>query len=300
MERIRSLLTVVVVVAAMGAACGDDSGTPSTTEAAGPPPTTISPTEDFDGMVEVAGHAVHLQCFGSGAPTVLLELGAGQELSSWNSTLPLMAEGNRACGYERAGTGTSEPGEEPRTSQVIADELSELIANAGLATPIVLVSHSFGGQHAQAFAQRHPDEVAGMVFIDPRTAEYQAGYRDNLTPDELAIDEQDLENVIAVAPFGPEIAAADDGAAEIEAEGDLPDVPVIVLSAGVGFEGQSDADRDFWLQTHEDLAAQVSDGEQRVVEGAGHEIWRDDQQAVLDALAEVLAASAEQAGQPQG
>jgi pimeloyl-ACP methyl ester carboxylesterase len=289
MERIRSLLTVVVVVAATGAACGDDSGTPSTTEAAGPPPTTISPTEDFDGLIDVAGHAVHLQCFGSGAPTVMLELGAGQELSSWNSTLPLMAEGNRACGYERAGTGTSEPGQEPRTSQVIADELSELIANAGLATPIVLVSHSFGGQHSQAFAERHPDEVAGMLFIDPRTAQYQAGYRDNLTPEELELDQRDVEAAVN-EPFGPEIAAADDGAAEIVQAGDLPDVPVIVLSADMGYPGQSDVDRAFWLETHENLAAQVSDGQQRVVEGTGHEIWRDDQQAVLDAVAEVVVA----------
>jgi pimeloyl-ACP methyl ester carboxylesterase len=284
MGRGTRLLPVLLVGVGLLAGCRDAnepsaSGEPTTDASTA---TTIPATGDFDGLVEVAGHDVHVKCYGSGEPTIMVELGAGPTLSSWSTTMQALADGVRVCGYERAGTGRSEPGDEPRTSQVIADELSELLANARISTPIVLVSHSLGGQHAQAFAQRHPDEVAGLVFLDPRTAEFQLGYRDTLTPAELEEDQQQVEEIIEREPFGPEIAAEDEGAEAIVAAGDLPDVPVRVLT--------SDGPHDLWVVTHEHLAAQVTDGEQRVVRGADHEIWVDDLQAVLDAVAEVVAA----------
>jgi len=287
------LVALVFALALLGSACGGDDGDTASSDTTAPAVsvTTIAPDVDFDGVVPVAGHDVHLVCRGAGSPTVLLELGAGQTASAWNGTLPALAEERRACLYERAGTGESEPGAEPRTAQVIADELHELIGTAGLAPPIVLVSHSLGGLDAQAFAQQYPDEVAGLVFIEPRTAEYQLGYRDNLTADELAVDQRDLEGAIDDAPFGPELAVIDDSAEAVVAAGDLPDVPVVVLSAGVAFPDQSEADRAFWLQTHENLAAQVGDGRQVVVEGADHEIWRTDQEAVLTAVDDVVAAA---------
>ena len=80
----------------------------------------------------------------------------------------------------------------------------------------------------------------------------------------------------------------DDGAAEVVDAGPLPDVPVVVLTAGVPFPGQSTADRDFWVQTHEDLAAQVAEGSQRTVENADHELYRANPAVVADAVAEVI------------
>ena len=97
--------------------------------------------------------------------------------------------------------------------------------------------------------------------------------------------------MVANAPFGAEVAVADDSAAAVVEAGDLPDVPVIVLSAGVGFPDQSEADRAFWLQAHQDFAAQVADGTAIVVDGADHEIWRSHQVVVVDAVAEVVAAA---------
>jgi pimeloyl-ACP methyl ester carboxylesterase len=282
-------MVALLVVAGCG---GDDGGSAaSDITVAEVTVTTIAAGADFDGVVPVAGHDVHLLCQGEGAPTVMIEMGAGQSVSAWNGTQPVLAESQRTCVYERAGTGDSEPGEEPRTAQAIADELHELIVTAGLETPIVLLSHSLGGLDAQAFAQQYPDDVAGLVFVEPRTAAYQLGYRDNLTEDELAIDDRDIEDMVANAPFGAEVAVADDSAAAVVEAGDLPDVPVIVLSAGVGFPDQSEVDRAFWLQTHEDLAAQVADGTVIVVDGAEHEIWRSHQEAVVDAVAEVVAAA---------
>jgi pimeloyl-ACP methyl ester carboxylesterase len=287
-------VAVMLVLVAVG--CGGDDGdgaggsaaASTTSEAA--PATTIPAGGDVDVMVPVGDHALHLVCTGQGTPTVIIEMGAGQTVSNWNGTLPAIAEGGRrTCVYERAGIGESEPGPEPRSAQQMADELAGLIEGAGVAEPIVLVSHSLGGLAAQAFAQQHADLLAGLVFIEPRTAEYEVGYQDLLTEDELAEDQQFTEDAIANEPFGPEIAAFHDSALAVVDAGDLPDLPVIVLSAGVPFEDQPEADRSFWLQTHENLAAQVTNGEQRIVEGAGHEVWRDDQDAVLQAVDDVIA-----------
>jgi pimeloyl-ACP methyl ester carboxylesterase len=49
---------------------------------------------------------------------------------------------------------------------MVAD-LRALLHSAGIPPPYVLVAHSFGGLIIRAFARAHPDEVAGLVFVDP-------------------------------------------------------------------------------------------------------------------------------------
>lgn len=72
------------------------------------------------------------------------------------------------CSYDRGGAGCSEPGAQPRTSQQFAEELHALLNYAGIQDPYVLVGHSLGGNNVQIYASRYPDEVAGMVLVDPR------------------------------------------------------------------------------------------------------------------------------------
>jgi pimeloyl-ACP methyl ester carboxylesterase len=222
---------------------------------------------------------------------VLIETGAGQSVSAWNGLQPALAETYRTCVYERAGTGTSESGPLPRSAQQISDELQVLIDKAPIPTPIVLLSHSLGGLYAQLFAAAHPTEIAGLVFLDPRTAEYQISYRDHLTPEERATDDIDTAQAIQNEIFGPEIDAIDESAAQVQAKGPLPPVPVVVLTAGVPFEGQSEADLTFWRATHQNLAAQSPKSANRIVRGAEHEIWLTHQTDVLQAVAAVVSGS---------
>jgi pimeloyl-ACP methyl ester carboxylesterase len=285
-------VAIAVVFALAVAACGggddDDEGAVRTSTTL--PVTTIPSTGSFDGMIDVDGHGLHLVCQGAGEPIVIVEMGAGQRVSAWNGTQPELAADNRTCVYERAGTGASEPGPAPRTSQRIADELHALIVAAGLPTPVIVLSHSLGGMDAQAFAQQHADDVAALVFVEPRTAEYQQTYRDLLTASEREADQQDVDRAARTEPFGPELAVIDDSADAIVEAGDLPDVPVIVLTAGVPFPDQPQEDIDLWRATHEHLAAQVSDGRATIVDGADHEIWRTHSNAVVAAVHEVAAA----------
>jgi pimeloyl-ACP methyl ester carboxylesterase len=72
----------------------------------------------------------------------------------------------RACLFDRAGQGWSDPSLAPRTSANIAAELRRLLERAGERGPFVLAGWSFGGLNARQFAYLYPRDVAGLVLID--------------------------------------------------------------------------------------------------------------------------------------
>jgi pimeloyl-ACP methyl ester carboxylesterase len=117
-------------------------------------------------MVSVGDHKLHLYCIGNGGPTVVIETGAGVNWGDWGLVVPKLAESTRVCVYDRAGYGWSEPGPEPRTALRAANELHELLTNAGISQPYVLVAHSFGGYIARVYAGRFGETLSGMVLVD--------------------------------------------------------------------------------------------------------------------------------------
>lgn len=71
------------------------------------------------------------------------------------------------CAYDRSGLGWSEPGPGPFDGESIARELRTLLQSAGESGPYVLVGHSSGGMLVRIYYQLFPDEVAGLVLVDP-------------------------------------------------------------------------------------------------------------------------------------
>jgi pimeloyl-ACP methyl ester carboxylesterase len=117
-------------------------------------------------LVAVGGHRLHINCTGSGSPTVVLEPGAGSMSSAMAWIAPAVARGTRVCVYDRAGRGWSESASGPQDANQTAADLHTLLAQADVPGPYVLAGHSFGGLYVQAFAARYPDDVAGLVLID--------------------------------------------------------------------------------------------------------------------------------------
>lgn len=126
-------------------------------EARHPPPGRI---------MRVRGRALHLLCKGSGDPAVVLVAGVGGSCLQWSRVQEALAKRNRVCSYDRAGLGWSQPSAEPRTADVLADELAELLDAAGVEGAVVLVGQSFGGQVALQLAVRRPERVAGILLVD--------------------------------------------------------------------------------------------------------------------------------------
>jgi len=119
-------------------------------------------------MVNIGGYRLHIDCQGQGSPTVVLEGGFGAVSLDWMLVQPAVAKFTRACAYDRAGYGWSDPPPPAlsRTSQQLALELHTLLVNAAIEGPYILVAHSFGGANVRLFADQYPDEVVGLVLID--------------------------------------------------------------------------------------------------------------------------------------
>ncbi|MDG2528495.1 alpha/beta fold hydrolase [Caulobacter endophyticus] len=124
-----------------------------------------------DGRFDVGGgRMIRLSCQGQGAPTVVVDAGMGTapvEDEAWRRIAARVSETARICLYDRAGLGASDPAPagKPRTSADAAADLETALRAAKVAPPFLLAGHSIGGLHAQVFAARYPDQVAGLVLI---------------------------------------------------------------------------------------------------------------------------------------
>lgn len=111
------------------------------------------------------GRALHFVVKGKGEPTLVLESGAGGSHADWDKVIDQLAETTRVIAYDRAGYGWSDPSSETNSALILAD-LHEGLAGLGVSGPIVLVGHSIGGVYVRHYASVHPDNVAGLVFVD--------------------------------------------------------------------------------------------------------------------------------------
>lgn len=119
--------------------------------------------------VDIGGRTLNLYCSGQGTPTVILEPGGNSPGYSLVVQQAKMAAFTRACWYDRAGVGWSDPSPAPRTSTSIASDLHEALHRAGILSPYVMVGGSVGGEYVLIYTGRYPAEVAGLVLVDSAT-----------------------------------------------------------------------------------------------------------------------------------
>jgi pimeloyl-ACP methyl ester carboxylesterase len=152
-------------------------------------------------LIRVDGTRLNLYCTGTGTPAVVFDSGWGDWAPVWALVQPEVAKWTRACSYDRAGAGFSDPGPMPRTSVRIADELHAALRNADVAGPYILVASSFGGDNARVFASRYGPDVAGLVFVESDT--------DDLEPADMQADDHRGQ-----ARFLPDLRACRDAIAQ--------------------------------------------------------------------------------------
>jgi pimeloyl-ACP methyl ester carboxylesterase len=122
-------------------------------------------------MVDVGGYRLHINCQGTGSPTVVMEAGLGEPSLTWALVAPRVSATTRVCVYDRAGLGWSDASPKPRTAETIVDELHTLLQNASIQSPYVMVGHSSGGMFVRLYAHVYPSEVSGMVLVDAQHEE---------------------------------------------------------------------------------------------------------------------------------
>jgi pimeloyl-ACP methyl ester carboxylesterase len=241
-------------------------------------------------------YQVQLATAGAGRYTVIFESGFGTDLRAWRRVAPEVAKSARVLAYSRAGHGKSDPRPEPRTIAQNTAELEQLLAAAKLAPPYILVGHSYGALLMRSFAARHPEQVAGMVLVDPSDERFNPALR---KLDAARAAEDDRQFAAIVPPkFQPELKllqpVLDSGSLPLA--GKLPDVPVVVLTSVQQAEKPM-----FFLETapavaikrelHADFLRAFRDGSQVVTAKSGHNIQLEEPELVVAAVNKVIAAA---------
>ena len=120
-------------------------------------------------IVDVGGYGMHIDCTGNGSPVLILEAGGQNDSTIWRGVQPALAKTTTVCTYDRAGSGWSDTQPGPRDADHIAAELRQLLLQAGIKAPIVLMGHSIGGLFIRDYVAHYPADVAGIIFVDSST-----------------------------------------------------------------------------------------------------------------------------------
>ena len=274
-------LALSIVVVGCGGAPSSPTAPPAsaTTHPSGSPP-AVSPgprasSDVISGRFEVDGRLTFLECKGSGSPTVILEAGLGGHSAEWADTVSDLMADTRACRYDRAGLGSSQPrsGGGALTADDRADNLHALLDVAGVKGPYVLAGFSYGGMIIRAFTARYPGEVAGLVFID---ATHEAAW----APDSWFLEQ------FPISMDGGHALDIAGTRAELLAAGDLGARPTIVLTAG-RINGEYERR---WSPIQDQLAALSSDALHMVATESGHDIRADRPELVTESIRTVVSA----------
>ena len=143
------------------AACGADD------KAAKPTASKDAASAALDKVVKIDGdRGLYVRCTGSGSPTVFMEGGDTDTSDSYGFAEDEIGQTTRTCVYDRANLGRSDPASGPRGLADFVGDLEALLEKGSIPGPYVLVGTSGGGYITAGYAFEHPDQVAGMVFVD--------------------------------------------------------------------------------------------------------------------------------------
>lgn len=256
----------------------------------------IQVPDPFPGrMIDLGGRRLNVVDVGKGDVTVVLEAGVGDDHKVWTQVQEDVAKRTRVLAYDRAGLGMSDPSRTPRTPDGIARELHSLLAASGARPPYVLVGHEAGTFAIRQFQSLYPDEVAGLVLVDPSHEDEDEMWArlDRRSREEYVARKRGLLTMISET-------AAGEFDAYLEAIGggfalgivDRPDVPLIVVS------GLRPSEKPRWVgetpegmrakeKLHRSLAHDLG-GEFVPVAWSGSNVHLEDPEKVVEAIARIL------------
>jgi pimeloyl-ACP methyl ester carboxylesterase len=236
---------------------------------------------------DAGGHKLRMLVSGHGGPAVVFETGgsaaAGGPLEAWERVQPAVSRFTTTVSYDRAGIGFSPAGPNPRDARQVASELHTALQNAHVKPPYVLVGHSFGGPLIRVFAGLYPEDVCGLVLVEPAQEEFIEWNLSRKGKDEKPPhDWKDIEASLTEAH-----------------ESRVPvGIPVILIT-GMGprvipdFVTEKDKQefkvtRPVWLKFHTEWLEKIPNSKHIVTEDSGHMVPFEQPEQVIQAVREVV------------
>jgi pimeloyl-ACP methyl ester carboxylesterase len=194
-------------------------------------PDAASDKELIEGKFDVGGHELYLNCQGTGDPTIIYLHGSIENptvVPHRNGTAfqARLGDEHRVCVYDRRNLGLSDTVDAVQLPEDVLTDLDNLLAAADIAPPYVLLGASFGGVLAYLYANRHPDDVVGLVLLDAMFPDEMA-LEDRWPPEERyeAFDAEDENELVERLSHYKVMLAAE------QHIGDEPSVPLIYLAS---------------------------------------------------------------------
>ena len=176
-------------------------------------------------------------------PVIVFENGRGSKFKSWKKVINEISKESAVFAYNRPRIGLSEDDGLPPTMKHIVDNLRAMLNEKGLNPPYLLVGHSFGACYTRSFASYYPEEIAGLIFVDPHDFTKKKG--DGRLPYQaIGLSENQIDSIFAVYEYYGEqflLNGPKHHVEEVKIQGELdeesspnplPDVPVHFLMAG--------------------------------------------------------------------
>lgn len=240
----------------------------------------------------VDGQQLYLRCSGSGSPAVVLFNGLGERATSWASVQRRVAVSTRVCVFDRPGQGWSGGEHRRRDGRELAASARGLLRAAGVAPPYVLAGHSVGGVYALVYADRYPEDVAGVALIDSATPDQfelpdYPGFYSMWRRVSAVLPSLSRAGITRILGLGAprEVLADRDELAELptvfrqaQPLETLGTRPLVVLTAGTGAQ-------EGWFEAQDALARLSSDSVHLTLAGATHSALLDEQYAAVTGLA---------------
>lgn len=218
------------------------------------------------------------------APAIVLEPG-GSSHTAWGALPSRIAAFARVVTYDRPGYGLSEQCSLPRSASVIAKELHDALAALGIRSPFVLGGWSLGGSFVRVFGAMYPETVTGLVLIDPAPDDfYDRAAREHPALWKTMLEERNRR--MATRPDGhrAEWAAWDATMSEARGSDAGLKAPVVLLTSTRDEDGL----QPLWIDAHRSWARSLPNVRHVLVEDAGHAIYRDKPDVVINALRDML------------
>jgi len=120
-------------------------------------------------MVTVNNHKMHVYTEGKGAVTLVFMSGSGtcSPVYDFKTLFSRMSDEYQIAVVEKAGYGFSEITNMPRDIDTVLLETRMALKEASINPPYILFPHSMSAIEAFYWVQCYPDEIKGIVGIDP-------------------------------------------------------------------------------------------------------------------------------------
>ena len=120
-------------------------------------------------MVNVDGNNMHIFSEGQGDKTLVFMSGHSTACPTldFKPLWSLLTDKYKIAVVEKFGYGWSDITKTPRDLDTVLANTREALNLAGIMPPYVLVPHSLSGLEAVYWAQKHPQEVTAIIWLDP-------------------------------------------------------------------------------------------------------------------------------------